>query len=89
MVSVSLTDLIGWFASTLSVVSLIPQAWRTWRSRSVRDLSIGWLSLAFLAAIAWAAYGFLLKSLEVLATNIVVALLITFLMLMKGAFHRR
>jgi MtN3 and saliva related transmembrane protein len=33
-------DLIGAVAGTLSTIAFIPQAWRIWRTRSARDLSL-------------------------------------------------
>src|SRR6185437_5325202 len=49
--------LLGASGTTLSVVSLIPQVLKTWRTRHADDISAGWLILALVSMVVWVAYG--------------------------------
>ena len=81
--------MVGWFATIISVVSLMPQLWKTWRSRSAHDISISWLAMAFFGAGAWVVYGVLLPALEVMITNAAVAGMVGVLLAMKALFPRK
>jgi MtN3 and saliva related transmembrane protein len=38
--SLDLTAVLGLIAGCLTTVSLVPQAWKVWRSRSAKDISL-------------------------------------------------
>jgi MtN3 and saliva related transmembrane protein len=83
----TLLQIIGWFATVVSVVSLMPQVWKTWRSRSAHDISVSWLTMAFFGAGGWVAYGVLLPAPEVMITNAAIAFLVGILLAMKAWFR--
>lgn len=87
MIIPSLLQTVGWFAAIISVISLLPQLWKTWRSRSAHDLSLGWLGMTFFAAASWVAYGALLPAPEVMITNAVNAVLVLLLLTLKAMFR--
>ena len=63
--------LIGLMAGTLTTISFIPQAIKTWRSQSARDISLAmFLSFCF-GVILWILYGTLTRDIPVLLTNTV------------------
>ncbi|TMH41950.1 MAG: hypothetical protein E6H49_00410 [Betaproteobacteria bacterium] len=62
-------DVIGAAAGTLSTVAFIPQAWRIWRTRSARDLSLP-MYLIFTSGVAlWFVYGLLLGAVPIIVCN--------------------
>ena len=62
-------DLIGAVAGTLSTVAFVPQAWRIWKTRSARDLSLP-MYLIFTSGVAlWFAYGLLLGAVPIIVCN--------------------
>jgi MtN3 and saliva related transmembrane protein len=62
-------DFIGAVAGTLSTIAFIPQAWRIWRTRSARDLSLP-MYLIFTTGVAlWLLYGVLLGALPIIVCN--------------------
>ncbi len=82
----SATELFGWLATLTSVSALLPQIWKTWRTRSARDLSLLWLSMALLGTLFWTAYGLLLPATAVIWSNLVGSLLLIGLLIMKWRF---
>ncbi|MEO5375141.1 MAG: SemiSWEET family transporter [Alphaproteobacteria bacterium] len=85
--SPSAVQMVGWFAMVVSVISLMPQVWKTWTSRSAHDISLGWLVTALLGTIGWVVYGAMLPAVEVMITNALVAGLVVVLLVMKVIFR--
>jgi MtN3 and saliva related transmembrane protein len=84
----SLSLEIGLVAGTLTTLSFVPQVIRSWRRRSVADLSPTML-LSFAAGVAlWIVYGLLTEAMPVIISNSVTLILALALILMKWKFHR-
>jgi len=67
--------IIGLMAGTLTTISFLPQAIKTWRSKSAKDISLAmFLSFCF-GVILWIIYGFFMNDLPVLLTNSVTLIL--------------
>ena len=64
-----LTPYVGYLAGGLTVVSLIPQVLRVWRTRKTKDLSIRTFVLLIVAGLLWITYGVLASDWPVIATN--------------------
>ena len=79
-------DLIGAAAGTLSTIAFVPQAWRIWRTRSARDLSLP-MYLIFTTGVAlWLAYGLALGAVPIIVCNGVTLLLAGTVLAMKLRF---
>ena len=79
-------DLIGAVAGTLSTIAFIPQAWRIWKTRSARDLSLP-MYLIFSTGVAlWLLYGVLLGALPIIVCNGVTLVLAGTVLAMKLKF---
>jgi MtN3 and saliva related transmembrane protein len=79
-------DLIGAAAGTLSTIAFIPQAWRIWRTRSARDLSLP-MYLIFTSGVAlWLLYGIVLGAVPIIACNGLTLLLAGTVLAMKLKF---
>ena len=64
-----LADLFGYAGIFTGVAFMVPQVWKTWRTKSVEDLSWGMLILFFLNCIFWLMYGVLTGALPVAVVN--------------------
>jgi MtN3 and saliva related transmembrane protein len=62
--------LIGLLGGALTTASWVPQLFRTWRTRSARDFSWGYLSLFASGVFCWGIYGALRADLVILLTNV-------------------
>jgi MtN3 and saliva related transmembrane protein len=84
----SLSLEIGLVAGTLTTLSFVPQVLRSWRRRSVADLSTTML-LSFAAGVAlWIAYGVMTEATPVIISNGVTFVLALALIFMKWKFGR-
>lgn len=64
-----LTPYVGYAAGALTVLSLIPQVLRAWRTKQTKDLSVRTFLLLITAGVLWLTYGFLASDTPVIATN--------------------
>lgn len=55
-------NIIGFTAGILIAVSLIPQLIKSYKTRSVRDISLLMLIIIMLGTALWMIYGILIKS---------------------------
>ena len=64
-------EIFGYAGMVTGVSFFIPQVYKTYKTKSVEDLSWGMLSLFFLNCVFWSTYGFLIGALPVILTNTV------------------
>ena len=73
------TNVIGIIASLISIISFVPQAYKVFKSKSTAGISlISFISL-FVGSVFWLAYGWMIKSYQVLITNGFISLLTLFI----------
>jgi len=65
----NLVTAIGLMAGTLTTISFLPQAIKTWKSKSAKDISLAMFLTFCLGVILWIIYGICIKDLPVIATN--------------------
>lgn len=64
-----LTPYVGYVAGALTVVSMVPQVLRAWRTKQTKDLSVRTFLLLMTAGALWITYGILASDWPVIATN--------------------
>ncbi|MBV8535275.1 MAG: hypothetical protein JO128_06775 [Alphaproteobacteria bacterium] len=81
--------LLGTAGTTLSVVSLIPQVLKTWRTRHADDISAGWLVLALISMVIWVAYGSLAGAPAIAWANGLTFLQVAYILAVKCGYGRK
>ncbi|MEM2121150.1 MAG: SemiSWEET transporter [Candidatus Woesearchaeota archaeon] len=61
--------IIGFLAAACSTISFLPQAIKTIRTKSTKDLSLGTYFLITTGISLWLIYGILLKDLPIITAN--------------------
>jgi MtN3 and saliva related transmembrane protein len=79
----SYVSLVGFGAGTLCTLAYLPQALHSFRTKSVRDLSLAMLFSLNVGLVLWVAYGFLIHSLPLILPNAITFLLAFPLLVMK------
>lgn len=83
-----ITDLLGYLAGTLTTVSLLPQVWRTFRTKDVSGISLR-MYFTFTVGIAiWLAYGIVLHETPMILANSVSLVLACLVLAMKLRYGR-
>lgn len=64
-----IADTIGFAAGFLIALSMLPQVLKSYRTKSVGDLSFLMLLIILLGTALWVVYGFLIESLPLIAMD--------------------
>lgn len=84
----SLIDLIGYIAASMTTLSFVPQALQTFRTRDVSGISLGMYSV-FTAGIAlWLVYGLAIEAWPIVGANAITLLLAGAILTMKLRYGR-
>ena len=78
-----LSDLVGYPAAFLTTVAFMPQAWKSWRSRDLSDISLPMYALFTMGVALWLAYGVVIGSMPVIVANAITLLLAAVVLLLK------
>jgi MtN3 and saliva related transmembrane protein len=81
-------ELIGYLAAVLTTASFVPQVWKTWRSKSAKDLSPLMLAMFVAGVFLWLVYGLARSSLPIAIANGVTLALAVCLLVMRFRHHR-
>lgn len=79
----SLADLFGYIAASLTTVAFIPQAWLTWKRKQTEGVSLGMYSIFTAGISAWLLYGILMQSGPIILANTFTLMLAVFILIMK------
>ena len=79
--------LIGFGAGTLCTLAYLPQALHSFRTKSVRDISLIMLVSLNVGLVLWVAYGFLIHSLPIILPNAITFFLAFPLLVMKVRYR--
>jgi MtN3 and saliva related transmembrane protein len=81
-------EIIGLVAGLLTTMSFVPQAWKIYRTKSARDVSLH-MFLAFSVGVAlWLVYGLIKKDLAIVVANVVTLALAAWIVVMKLRYDR-
>ena len=84
----SLTDLIGYLAATLTTCSFVPQALHTFRTRDVRGISLGMYSVFTVGIALRLVYGLALRVWPIVGANAITLALAGSILAMKLRYGR-
>jgi len=82
----STVEFIGYFGSFLTSITFIPQVYKSWKSKSVGDLSIWMVLIVVTSTLVWLVYGYAIHSGPVIVANTIVLLLTLLLLYFKITF---
>jgi MtN3 and saliva related transmembrane protein len=76
-------DLVGYVAAVLTTIAFVPQAWKTWKTRSAAGVSLRMYLIFTLGVTLWLAYGWMIGAWPVIAANTVTLGLALFILAMR------
>jgi len=76
-------EILGFVAATITTAALAPQAFKSWKSKSTRDVSLWWITTLILGMTLWFAYGILIESNPLIYANIVSLTLASVILISK------
>jgi len=85
----SLIAIIGFAAGTLTTLAYLPQALHSYRTRSVRDISLTMLVTLNAGLLLWVGYGVAIHSMPLILANVLTFALASPLLIMKLRFREK
>lgn len=82
------SDALGYLAATLTTVSFVPQAWRTFRTKDVSGISVKMYTLFTLGVAVWLAYGIVLGEVPMMIANSTTLMLAIPVLVMRIKYGR-
>ncbi|MGE4263589.1 MAG: SemiSWEET family sugar transporter [Desulfovibrio sp.] len=82
-------EYIGLTAGALTTAAYLPQVYRTWRTKTVGDISLVMCWAMTLGVFLWFVYGILLRAPAVIIANGVTLLLVGGMLRMRIVYGRR
>ncbi|MDZ7653267.1 MAG: SemiSWEET transporter [Burkholderiaceae bacterium] len=79
-------DAIGYVAATLTTIAFVPQAWKTWKTKSAAGVSLRMYAIFTLGVALWLAYGLMIGAWPVIVANVVTLVLALFILAMRLKF---
>jgi|TARA_Y100000310_G_C20554918_1_gene750014 MtN3 and saliva related transmembrane protein len=77
------TNFFGLLGGFLTTVAFVPQVLKSWRAKSVKDLSLIWLIIFNSGVTFWLIYGLLKSDIAIILANSVTLILSSSLLVMK------
>ena len=77
---------VGLAAGFCTTIAFLPQAVKTWRTKSAKDLSLGMYSIFCTGVILWLTYGILISDLPIILTNLATLVLAMSILYVKLSF---
>jgi MtN3 and saliva related transmembrane protein len=65
-------DILGYAAGAITSLTFLPQVIKTWKDKSVKDISLLMFVIAAINEVMWITYGALLNNWVIILTNIIV-----------------
>jgi MtN3 and saliva related transmembrane protein len=81
-------DMVGYAATVVGTSMMLPQLARSWRTRQMRDVAWGMISLFLLNCLLWLAYGLLIAARPMVVANGIGFLISLALLGLKIRFRR-
>jgi len=79
-------EALGLFGAFLSSVTFIPQVYKTWQTRHVKDLSLTMMMIVVTSTVVWLVYGIYLLLWPVIICNAIMFVLSSLLVYFKLSF---
>ena len=76
-------EIIGLIAAVLTTSAYVPQAYKTWKTKSAGNISLTMYLVMFVGIILWLIYGIHLNSLAMILANIFTTILTLIIIVFK------
>jgi MtN3 and saliva related transmembrane protein len=83
------SEWVGMIAGLISCTTFLPQVIKTWKTKSVADVSPTMFVVATIGTFLWLIYGILIDSLPVILTNIVVLAFSLMMLVLLYVFRKK
>ncbi len=76
-------EIIGLIAAFFTTAAFVPQVIKTWKTKSVENLSLSMYLTMLTGVVLWLVYGINIQSLSIILANIVTIILVCVIIFLK------
>lgn len=76
-------EVLGFIAAILTTCAYLPQVYKTWKLKSTEGVSFSMYAVMFTGVSLWLVYGITLNSLPIIMANMITAILLLFVIVLK------
>ena len=76
-------ELIGYLGGIFIMISFVPQVIKSYKTKSVSDLSLWMIIATLVGTIFWVIYGYLINSKPIIVMNIIFGVIFLFQLFLK------
>jgi len=77
---------LGVLAGTFTTAAFVPQVYKTWKSKSAKDLSLGMFLIFTVGVVLWLIYGWYMDAFSILFANSITLVLALILLYFKWTY---
>jgi MtN3 and saliva related transmembrane protein len=81
------TNMIGFMAAACIATSLLPQIFKSWKTKQVEDVSLVMIFILLAGSLLWLTYGILLESAPIIVSDGLATLTTVILLGIKLKYH--
>ena len=78
--------IIGLAAGFCTTIAFLPQALKTWKTKSDKDLSLSMYSVFCTGIVLWLTYGIMIQDIPIILTNVISMILASSILYFKLSF---
>jgi len=82
-------DVIGYLGGVFIMISFVPQVVKSYKTKSVKDLSTLMIIATLIGTAFWITYGFLIKALPVILMNSLFGVIVMFQLFLKMKYKEK
>jgi len=82
-------DVIGYLGGIFIMISFVPQVLKSYKTKSVKDLSMLMILATLIGTAFWITYGFLIKALPVILMNSLFGIIVLFQLFLKVKYKEK
>ena len=71
---------IGFFAAICTTIAFLPQAFKVWKTKSTKDISLLMFIIFTIGVASWLIYGIIISDLPIILANAVTLILSLFIL---------
>jgi MtN3 and saliva related transmembrane protein len=69
MVGLIILNIIGFAAGSCIAINLLPQIYKSWKTKQVEDVSLSMVIIVLLGSLLWLVYGIMLASAPIIFSD--------------------
>ena len=81
-----MNEFIGYFAAFCTTVAFIPQAYKVWKTKSTKDISLSMFIIFTTGVLSWLIYGITIANFPIILANSITLTLSIFILIYKILF---